>query len=520
NKQSASVPLPAESTKRLRSRAASGLLSRLARLTPPWNGQQSKYQRKARSKSNTEQESHQLFHNASLSKTVHTRDQLRQWVFTNPLVEARDSSKSVSIEESSRRCCHGILFGGGPAGKGGQTERRSNGEGFRWLTAGPAAFASKDNCCCGSRVWLLNSDQQLSIKLAELSSCCISGAALLLYEAATAFAKLETQQVERNCRKPKSSGSPEFWDCPGRNREFPLNNCSHNSPRPNATRITAEAEPAAEMRQLQQQGRCQSSAAEMLASAAFGLHSAGGPPQCAGDLRPGALPAHPAGLPAPVRGGQRAAAHESWTTTSWTGPSSGGSESPALGGRRASRAKHTDALRRGEAFLQDYRAAMSKEFAETLTDRCQSAANQSAALDGLRGFRREFDPNAMAAHNAGAAVLRLGGRDGPVHGYRNNLARGSRERCASIRNGAGATPTFRGSAIQSSCRRPWPTAAAAEAKSAPLCRQTFDCVAASCDDQQQPQQQRTPQELAGIPTKFPGTTEYKDRYLRPKNGEH
>uniref|UniRef100_A0A1I8FC65 Arf-GAP domain-containing protein n=1 Tax=Macrostomum lignano TaxID=282301 RepID=A0A1I8FC65_9PLAT len=62
------------------------------------------------------------------------------------------------------------------------------------------------------------------------------------------------------------------------------------------------------------------------------------------------------------------------------------------------RERSTDALRRGEAFLQDYRAAMSKEFAETLTDG-QSAANQSAALDGLRGFRREFDPNAMAAHN-------------------------------------------------------------------------------------------------------------------------
>ncbi|PAA92298.1 hypothetical protein BOX15_Mlig006067g1 [Macrostomum lignano] len=60
------------------------------------------------------------------------------------------------------------------------------------------------------------------------------------------------------------------------------------------------------------------------------------------------------------------------------------------------RERSTDALRRGEAFLQDYRAAMSKEFAETLTDG-QSAANQSAALDGLRGFRREFDPNAMAA---------------------------------------------------------------------------------------------------------------------------
>uniref|UniRef100_A0A1I8FST8 Endo/exonuclease/phosphatase domain-containing protein n=1 Tax=Macrostomum lignano TaxID=282301 RepID=A0A1I8FST8_9PLAT len=63
------------------------------------------------------------------------------------------------------------------------------------------------------------------------------------------------------------------------------------------------------------------------------------------------------------------------------------------------RERSTDALRRGEAFLQDYRAAMSKEFAETLTDG-QSAANQSAALDGLRGFRREFDPNALAAaHN-------------------------------------------------------------------------------------------------------------------------
>uniref|UniRef100_A0A1I8HQ41 DUF1311 domain-containing protein n=1 Tax=Macrostomum lignano TaxID=282301 RepID=A0A1I8HQ41_9PLAT len=90
------------------------------------------------------------------------------------------------------------------------------------------------------------------------------------------------------------------------------------------------------------------------------------------------------------------------------------------------RERSTDALRRGEAFLQDYRAAMSKEFAETLTDG-QSAANQSAALDGLRGFRREFDPNALAAHNRVQRFCDWVGVTDRFTGYRNNLTRGSRE---------------------------------------------------------------------------------------------
>ncbi|PAA60580.1 hypothetical protein BOX15_Mlig034436g1 [Macrostomum lignano] len=184
------------------------------------------------------------------------------------------------------------------------------------------------------------------------------------------------------------------------------------------------------------------------------------------------------------------------------------------------RERSTDALRRGEAFLQDYRAAMSKEFAETLTDG-QSAANQSAALDGLRGFRREFDPNALAAHNRVQRFCDWVGVTDRFTGYRNNLTRGSREPLRfdpQWRRGDAdfprlCHPKFVPETLANSGP---PQRFNLRQKSAPLCRRTFDCVAASCDDQQQPQQQRTPQELAGIPTKFPGTTEYKDRYLRPK----
>lgn len=185
------------------------------------------------------------------------------------------------------------------------------------------------------------------------------------------------------------------------------------------------------------------------------------------------------------------------------------------------RDRSTDALRRGEAFLRDYRAAMSKDFAATLTEG-QVAANQSAALDGLRGFRREFDPNAVAAHDRVQRFCDWVGVTDRFTGYRNNLTRGSREPMQfnpQWRRGDPSMPSlshpkfvpetlsYSGSPQRFNLRQ----------KSAPPpSRRPYEAVSASCDQTQQQQQQRTPQELAGIPTKFPGSTEYKDRYLRPK----
>lgn len=181
-------------------------------------------------------------------------------------------------------------------------------------------------------------------------------------------------------------------------------------------------------------------------------------------------------------------------------------------------ARSTDALQRGQTFLRDYRSAMNRDFVSGLTDG-QATANHAAALSGLHSFRQDFDPNAKSAHDRVQRFCDWVGVTDRFTGYRNNLTRGSREplrfdpqwrrgdpQLPSLCHPKFVPETLHGGEAQRFNLRH---------KSAPVPSRRSEATAAAAGSSQR---DRTPQEFAGIVTKFPGSTEYKDRYQRPKTG--